>query len=279
MSVWSVLTWTPWRKRKAAAPVAPVAPPTTPYPAPTPPVSPEPPTPAPAPPKSLGQRIEERLKDPKREVSAGEIIREETLAEREKVGFEPLPPAPVPTMPKVPNSGHPAMDELGVALDLPQDVRVLLAFIGKVEAPKGYNQMFGERQPAYALTNMSLDEVLEVQDRRVRAGARSSAAGRYQFLRATLRGLKQQGGFTGKERFDSTFQDGLAFRLLVGRGYRRYKQGLITLTDFANNVAKEWASMPVVSGPKKGKSHYDGDGLNSSLVSVESFLAACRGQY
>ena len=46
--------------------------------------------------------------------------------------------------------------------------------------------------------------------------------------------------------------------------------------DFANNIAKEWASMPVVTGAAKGKSYYGGDGINKSLVSVDAFLDAVR---
>ena len=36
----------------------------------------------------------------------------------------------------------------------------------------------------------------------------------------------------------------------------------------------EWAAFPKVIGPNPDTSYYDGDGLNSSLVSVEQVLKA-----
>jgi hypothetical protein len=50
----------------------------------------------------------------------------------------------------------------------------------------------------------------------------------------------------------------------------------MTAEAFANSLAKEWASLPVVTGKKKGQSYYSGDGLNKALVNVEPFLAAVR---
>lgn len=60
------------------------------------------------------------------------------------------------------------------------------------------------------------------------------------------------------------------------RGLGSYKSGKMSAEAFANNLAKEWAGLPVVSGPKKGRSYYAGDGLNGATVSVAEFMAAVR---
>ena len=65
-------------------------------------------------------------------------------------------------------------------------------------------------------------------------------------------------------------------QLMRGRGMDLYLSGAITAENFANNLAREWASLPVVSGTKKGRSFYDGDGLNKAHVDIEPFLAAVR---
>ena len=69
-------------------------------------------------------------------------------------------------------------------------------------------------------------------------------------------------------------QDKLALVLLKRRGLDKYLAGVISADDFANSLAREWASLPLVSGPKKGRSAYAGDGLNKSHVSVDAFMGA-----
>jgi hypothetical protein len=54
----------------------------------------------------------------------------------------------------------------------------------------------------------------------------------------------------------------------------RYLEGRTTLEQFGNSLAKEWASLPVVAGKKKGRSFYAGDGLNKSLTGVDDALKA-----
>jgi hypothetical protein len=63
---------------------------------------------------------------------------------------------------------------------------------------------------------------------------------------------------------------------MKGRGLDLYLRGSIDEYAFCNNLAKEWASLPVVSGPKRGSSYYGGDGLNKALVAVEPFLEVVR---
>ncbi|KQP81768.1 hypothetical protein ASF60_22185 [Methylobacterium sp. Leaf113] len=112
-------------------------------------------------------------------------------------------------------------------------------------------------------------------------GTESSATGRYQFMKKTLRGLKQEMGLSGTERFSPELQDRMALQLLNRRGYSEWQAGRITDAQFANRLALEWASLPNITaqnGRPAGVSAYTGDGLNKSLVSPASVLAALTGR-
>jgi hypothetical protein len=56
----------------------------------------------------------------------------------------------------------------------------------------------------------------------------------------------------------------------------RFLHGYLSVNKFCNELAKEWASLPVVDGPKKGRSYYAGDGLNAAGVDVEPFVAVVQ---
>ena len=158
-------------------------------------------------------------------------------------------------------------------------VKDLLRFIGRIEAPKGYNQVWGGVRsadlPPKPLTTMTIREVLAWQDR-IDPKYMSEAAGRYQILEDTLRGLYAEAGLTLDSLFDAAGQDALATQLLRRRGLKKYLAGTMTSEEFANSLAREWASLPLVSGPRKGRSVYAGDGLNKSLVDPDKFLVAVR---
>lgn len=134
----------------------------------------------------------------------------------------------------------------------------------------------------WMLTNKTFDEFRALGRSQVTTGGArggkepSSALGGYQFLTATLDGLKKNLKLTGKEIMTPEFQDELAIALMRGRGLDGYLAGKITAEAFANNLAKEWASLPMVTGPKKGRSYYSGDGLNKSFHKPETILAAVR---
>jgi hypothetical protein len=130
-----------------------------------------------------------------------------------------------------------------------------------------------EHRPKRPLTTMTIGEVLAWQDS-IDPVYRSEAAGRYQILEDTLRGLYAEAGLTLKSLFDRAGQDALAIALLKRRGLDKYLSGALTVKQFCNELAKEWASLPVVSGKGKGRSYYHGDGLNAALVDVAPFLAA-----
>lgn len=139
----------------------------------------------------------------------------------------------------------------------------LLNFVGGIEAPKGYNQVYGKNN-FLPRDNMTLDEVLNFQRDMVRGGSPSSAVGRYQFLRKTLAGLKEELGLTGSEEFTPELQDKLASRLVERRGGKDFLEGRITRDQFLKNLSMEWASLPKDAS---GRSYYAGDGLNKALTS------------
>ncbi len=51
-------------------------------------------------------------------------------------------------------------------------------------------------------------------------------------------------------------------------------EGKLSLENFANNLAHEWAGLPLITGPNAGKSAYDGDGLNKAAPNmVQKFIS------
>jgi muramidase (phage lysozyme) len=159
------------------------------------------------------------------------------------------------------------------------NVQPLLDFIAKHESNGDYNIVWGgikaKDRPKKPLTQMTVGEVLAWQDS-IDAAYQSEAAGKYQIMEDTLRGLYAEAGMTLQSMFDKAGQDHLGTALLRRRGLDRFVGGAMTAEQFANNLAREWASLPCVSGPKKGRSYYDGDGLNKAGVDVTPFMTAVR---
>ena len=136
---------------------------------------------------------------------------------------------------------------------------------------------------------MTIGEILDYKER-IDADSGSEALGRYQIVEDTLRGFNNQDPERGKEKplyeraglstsdlFSPENQDKLAIALINKRGLQSYLAGTMDIYKFGNSFAKEWAGLPVVSGPKTGLSHYDGDGLNSAKPdNVQNFLAVLR---
>ena len=161
-------------------------------------------------------------------------------------------------------------------------VETLLDLIAKLESGGNYNRIYSgikaEDYPAKAITCMTIDEVLKWQwsiDKKYP----SEACGAFQMLKTTLSEFYAAAWLTLNDLYNSTNQRKLAVALLKRRGLEAFLKGSLSAETFAMNLAKEWASLPCVEGPKKGKSFYAGDGLNTSLTSVEDFMAvilSCR---
>lgn len=167
---------------------------------------------------------------------------------------------------------------------IPPFARHLLNFIGDIEAPRGYDTIYGNNQDKLAkpVTKMTIAEIQAAQAGWSKQFG-SSATGRYQFMRLTLQGLIEDQQLDTSAKFDADMQDFLGFVLLRRRGYDKFVAGRIGVTEFGRQLAMEWASLPVLADTQgahrpvsRGQSYYAGDGVNKSLVRPEQVEAALR---
>ena len=152
----------------------------------------------------------------------------------------------------------------------------MLDFIGSLEAPGGFDTVYyGARiAPPRPITTMSVGEVLDWQRRTVRGGSVSSAAGRYQIVRPTLKRLIDTGVVSRGETFDAATQQRLGLHLLRETGYRAGDSSAAT----ANRIAGVWAALPRIGGAGAGRSVYEGIAGNHALVKAATYrgVLECR---
>jgi muramidase (phage lysozyme) len=158
-------------------------------------------------------------------------------------------------------------------ISVPNAALFLLDYIGLREGPSGYVTIFGNNQKRLPkqITEMTLDEVIANQRNWTKRYG-SSAAGRYQFMRATLTSIKKECALTGKEIFEADFQDRCGYFLLLRRDFQDFIDGHLSITAFGKRLAQEWASFPVLENTRgahrnvlRGQSYYAGDGVNKAL--------------
>ena len=131
----------------------------------------------------------------------------------------------------------------------------VFGLIGQLESRSDYNTMAGGGNKKQ-LTSMTINEVLQYQNSR---GTNMKAAGKWQIMPNTLRGLKKSMNLTGEELFTPEMQDRMAFELAMNRkGYRQFanatgEEKLALMGAAQNDLAKEWASMPMAN---------DAEGMN-----------------
>ena len=104
----------------------------------------------------------------------------------------------------------------------------------------------------------------------------SSAAGRYQIVRKTRRSIEESLGISRSELFDETMQDRMACYLLGFRGIDKWLDGNMGLETIVDNLAKEWASLPVY---KTGKSYYGNQNASVSVTQVTNALDQVRERH
>lgn len=167
--------------------------------------------------------------------------------------------------------------------NVPAGAAMLLDFIGGIEAPHGFDTVYGNNQAKLPkpLTRMTIDEVIAAGSSWTRRFG-SSACGKLQFMKATLQRLKVKLGLSGKELLDGPMQMALGYELLKERGFAEFIAGSKSRTAFGLDLAQEWASFPVLAATKRnkrvlsrGQSYYAGDGVNHALVApaqVEAML-------
>lgn len=158
--------------------------------------------------------------------------------------------------------------------------RPMLDLISRAEgtaAPKrNYNETLG--YGAYTggnvdLVRMTLKQIDALQTSMLRHKANkwnSSALGRYQIIRTTIRSIKSTLGLSDGELFNDAMQDRMACYLLGQRGIDKWLSGNLKLSTLMNNLAAEWASLPKLDG--KGAYATAGNGdlhkAQSARVSV-----------
>jgi muramidase (phage lysozyme) len=154
----------------------------------------------------------------------------------------------------------------------------------------GYDAWFGRGTnqspvaPPKSPTAMTVDEVLEWQNTHNPPGNATTAIGAYQIVdqpnARTLSGLKRSMNLTGSELFTPELQDRMAVQLMRGRGLDKFLAGKKSPESFANQIAREWASLPVLRQDSRrgrvvsvGQSYYSGDGINRAFRGNKEFEA------
>lgn len=161
-------------------------------------------------------------------------------------------------------------------------VAPLLSLIGNTEGTDkgdGYNETLG--YGAYTggdvdLVNMTLGDIDKLQTDMLRHPNNkwnSSAIGRYQIIRTTLRGLKEEMGLTDDMAFTPELQDQMAMHLLERRGLSKWQAGQMTDDEFINGLSAEWASLP----KSDGKGTYQGQRVGTSTQGMRGVLDQIRG--
>ncbi len=154
----------------------------------------------------------------------------------------------------------------------------LLGLSEGTDKKRGYNETLaygaytdGDRN----LVAMTLDQIEQLQTKMLQHPKNylnSSALGRYQIVRTTLRKLKASLKLGGAMLFDKALQDRLGVELMRGRGIDIWLAGDMSEDALINALAKEWASLPTTSG----FGHYDGQRASVSVTRVRQTLAEIR---
>jgi len=125
------------------------------------------------------------------------------------------------------------------------------------------------------LVGMTLRDIDKLQTAMLRHPANkwnSSAIGRYQIIRTTLRGLKPTLKLSDDMLYGENMQDMLCLQLLKRRGIQGWLAGSRSTNSFLNQLALEWASLP----KPDGKGAYKGQGGQHSVALVHAALTEVR---
>ena len=169
----------------------------------------------------------------------------------------------------------------------------VLDFIAQFEAVNGhYDSVFpSSRKPE--ILDMTINQVLADGGERVRDQIRgrrfrskktgnywgSSAMGRYQYIRKTLKDVAQRMGLDfDKDKFDPETQDKIAiFHLKQDHQMEEWLKGQISDKQFLKRLSRTWASIP---DPDTDMSHFAGDVLGNKAgidsLSAKGYVASIR---
>lgn len=162
--------------------------------------------------------------------------------------------------------------------------RPMLDLIGHAEGTdkgRGYNETlaYGKFTGGDVdLVSMTLDQIDQLQTAMLRHPANdmnSSAIGRNQIVRTTLREIRETLGLTGSELYDEAMQDRLGCFLLGKRGIDLWLEGSITENALINALAKEWASLPT----ERNVGYHGGQNARVDVSEVRQALAEVRARH
>ncbi|MBO6814558.1 MAG: hypothetical protein JJ891_06845 [Rhizobiaceae bacterium] len=219
-------------------------------------------------PKELNERMWKKLKALGAKMFGSDDYQSASPGQEENTSGVPEEQQPQETVDPV-KSASPRVRQAAPVLNL----------IGKTEGTdkgRGYNETLGYGKFTggdVELTSMTLDEIDALQTKMLRHpknNLNSSALGRYQVVRKTLRELRKKMGLKGSQKFTKELQDDIALALLERRGLSKWESGEISNDKFMANLAKEWASLPT----PKGVSHYGGQRTGARPKEVLTTLMA-----
>jgi len=137
----------------------------------------------------------------------------------------------------------------------------------------GYGAYVDDKQ--VPISSMTLTQLMQLQRKMLRNKKNrlnSSAVGKYQITRTTLKDLMRRMNLKGSEKFTPELQDKMAIELLKRRGLDKFVSGKISLKDFHNRISKEWASI-ARHGSTKGSYRQH---VGTSSEKLASLLRAVR---
>lgn len=166
------------------------------------------------------------------------------------------------------------------------DLDGLIAYIVQHEAAGDWNAWnHGTRiRGDKPLTQMTVGEVMELQSQNLLLpeDEKFTAAGGIQIIHPTLAEEVSKGTVSPNEVFDEHTQRRLAVSLMRRRGLDDWMSGAMGTEDFGTNLAREWASLPVMKDTyrggqfiARGQGYYGGVSTNPVNVasSVDEFAA------
>lgn len=162
----------------------------------------------------------------------------------------------------------------GLAAGANGEYKSILDLVGQAEGTdkgRGYNETLGYGRYTGGpvdLIGMTLKEIDDLQTKMLSNPANtlnSSAVGRYQITRTTLRDMREKMGLTGDEKFDAAMQDKLASYLIATRATGDMRQ-------MQDGLAGIWASFPKAD---TGASAY-GQRTGTTLSSVQAAIQASQ---
>ena len=152
----------------------------------------------------------------------------------------------------------------------------VLNTIYEIESNSNYDQwnLKAKNPPEAPLSSLTIQEIMDFQ-----GDENGPAAGAGQIKYNTLKYLIKSGVLSPDDVFSPENQDAANSRLLDRRGFVSWFNGDISTEEFGSDVAKEWASLPLLeSRAVLGKNKARGDsrygGSNKALVGADYWQEA-----